>query len=114
MESEFISLCGAACEADWAYHLVNELGLNEYATKPIRMFTDNQAALQFSVSNVESTRTKHIALRYHFLRDKISEGLLDLKYVPTAENVADILTKPLPRDRHLTLSRALGLCARAM
>lgn len=58
------------------------------------LFCDNEAAINFSKSSIENHRTKHIHVRYHFLRDLMSEGLFNLKYVNTKNNLADLFTKP--------------------
>ena len=54
-------------------------------------------------------RMKHIAIRYHFLKDKVAEGEVKLEYVPTIEKVADIFTKPLPKDIFVYLHEKLGV-----
>ena len=54
-------------------------------------------------------RTKHIDLQHHFVREKVTEGKVELAFIPTADQVADGLTKPLPKDRFLQFRTALGL-----
>ena len=54
-------------------------------------------------------RTKHIDIRYHFIRDTLAAGEIVLQYLPTADMVADIMTKPLPREKHEKHSGAMGL-----
>ena len=53
--------------------------------------------------------TKHIDIRYHFVRDTLTAGEITLRYLPTADMVADVLTKPLPQDKHEKLSGAMRL-----
>ena len=54
-------------------------------------------------------RTKHIDIRYHFVRDTLAAGEITIQYLPMAVMVADILTRPLPRDKHEKHSGAMGL-----
>ena len=54
-------------------------------------------------------RTKRIDIRYHFVRDTLAAGEITLRCLPTADMVADVLTKPLPRDKHEKRSGAMGL-----
>jgi capsule polysaccharide modification protein KpsS len=55
------------------------------------------------------SRTKHIALKYHYLRESVEEGLITPHWIPTAKNQADIFTKPLPRDQFQYLVDAMGM-----
>jgi len=59
---------------------------------------DNSSAINISNNLVMHSRTKHIAIQYHFLKEKVAEGEVKLEFVPTTEQVADIFTKPLPKE----------------
>ena len=63
----------------------------------IEVKTDAQGALDLATNARFSQKTKYIDIRYHFIRDYINTKEIDLKHIPTAEMIADILTKPLPR-----------------
>ena len=54
-------------------------------------------------------RSKHIRIKYHFVRDQVTEGTIKLKYCPTTEMVADMLTKGLPKDQFMKLREMIGL-----
>ena len=54
-------------------------------------------------------RTKHIGVRYHFIREKVESKEVDVEYIPTGDQVADVLTKPLPREQHEKLTAGMGL-----
>jgi len=54
-------------------------------------------------------RTKHIGVRYHFIREKIEDGEIRVEYIPTADQVADVLTKALAREKHERFVRGMGL-----
>ena len=62
------------------------------------MFCDNQAAIDFSKSPIENRRTKHIDVRFHFLRNLIFEKQFYITHVNSKENLADIFTKPLSKS----------------
>ena len=70
---------------------------------------DNQAAFCIARSLVMYTRTKHINIRYHYVREALAEGTIDLQYCPAEIMVADILTKPPPKVRFDLLHRIMGL-----
>ena len=71
---------------------------------------DNQATIAMSKNPVYHGRTKHIDIRAHFIREQVANGTINLKYCSTKEQVADILTKALPRDKHEYLRSWLGVC----
>ena len=73
------------------------------------IFVDNQGALKLAENPQFHNRTKHIDIRYHFKRDNLSAGELVLQYLPRADMVAEIMTKPLPRQKHEKHSGAMGL-----
>ena len=73
------------------------------------IFGDNQGAMKLAENPQFHNCTKHINIRYHFIRDTLAAGEIVLQYLPTADMVADIMTKPLPREKHEKHSGALGL-----
>lgn len=70
---------------------------------------DNQGAIAIARNPIGHARTKHIDIRYHFIRETLQEGTIDLCYCPTSEMVADILTKPLSRGQFEKLRLAMGM-----
>jgi len=117
MEAEYIALSEAARETLWLRALLAEISVceNHLYTKPnsTTIWSDSQAAISFGNSFIEKTRTKHIAIKFHFLREHVKEKELCLKYIPGYNNVADILTKPLSRIRHCQIVANLGMGERA-
>ncbi|GBN80378.1 Retrovirus-related Pol polyprotein from transposon TNT 1-94 [Araneus ventricosus] len=97
MESEYVSLCESAKELVWINRIFKEFEiLNVIKTNVTSyLFCDNQAAIDFSKSPVENSRTKHIDVKYHFIRNLVFEKLFILKYINTKLNFADLFTKPL-------------------
>ena len=97
----------AAKECIWLRHLLGEIfpGLTTQTT----LFCDNQAALRLATADNYHARTKHIDTRYHFIRQTIEDGSINLIYCPTDDMTADILTKALPRWKVATHALGLGL-----
>ncbi|GFW89597.1 retrovirus-related Pol polyprotein from transposon TNT 1-94 [Trichonephila clavipes] len=100
MEAEYISLTEAAKEIIWIQNVINECNLMlklNYSELPV-IYCDNQAAINFSCSPVENHRTKHIDVRFHFLRNLVDSQFFEIKYINTKNNIADIFTKSLPKE----------------
>ena len=76
---------------------------------PTVIHEDNQGAIALARNPVAHARTKHIDIHYHFIREGIQNGAIDLKYVTTNEIVADILTKPRPKHRFEKLLHSFGM-----
>ena len=106
-EAEYIACCQATKEVLWLRRLMEEL--QEAQQEPTLLLCDSQGALALQRNPVFHNRTKHIDIQYHFVREKICEGNVKFEYVPTQEQVADFLTKALPRDSFEKLRGAAGL-----
>ena len=70
---------------------------------------DNHSCIKLSQNQVFHDRSKHIEIRYHFIRDYVQRGVVHLQYVSTDEQVADILTKALGRGKHVYFRDKLGV-----
>ena len=107
-ESEYMAASEAAKEAIWLTRLYKEdlkiedvsletrgdLTEKEYlGAKPLTVFEDNVGCISLSKNPVMHKSSKHIEIRYHFVRERVQDGSLKLVYIPSSENVADILTK---------------------
>ena len=73
------------------------------------MYCDNTSAIKIAENSVQHSRTKHINVRYHFIREHVENGTVTLHYVPTDRQIADILTKPLDESTFLRLVGELGM-----
>jgi hypothetical protein len=104
-EAEYMGMSAAAEELMWMRQFVTEIGMTY--KRPIVLRTDNQTARVLATGEVSSTRTKHIDIRHHQIRDEIERGDVDVQWVPTEEQLADILTKCLPVDRFKQLRARL-------
>jgi len=106
-EAEYRAMAQAASEVTWLVRLLEELGLHKLT--PVQLHCDNQSAIHIAKNPVFHERTKHIEIDCHFTRDKVLEGLLQLSYLPTSEQLADILTKVLPGPQFQQLLSKLGM-----
>lgn len=106
-EAEYVALSTATQEAIWLRRLLADMG--EPPEGPTEIYEDNQGAISMAKNPVGHARTKHIDIRYHFVRERVQDGAITLKYIGTDEMVADILTKPLPKHRFEKLVTKLGM-----
>lgn len=102
-ESEYISLSEAVKQAIWIRHFlfsVNKQRVyhgNDESSTPILLFEDNQGAIRLTENPIDHPKTKHIAVRYHAIRDGVSRGEICVRYKQTSEMIADGLTKAANR-----------------
>ncbi|CAI7781103.1 unnamed protein product [Closterium sp. NIES-54] len=96
-EAEYTALCPATKEGLYLRELLEEAKLAQLPS--FSLFCDNQSAIRIANKNGFANRTKHIALRYFFVKDEIEKGRLELPYCPTSEMAADYLTKKLGKSK---------------
>jgi hypothetical protein len=93
-EAEYKSLANATAEVMWVQTLLRELGVK--APRYAKLWCDNLGATYLSANLVFHARTKHIEVDFHFVRERVAQGLLRIQFVSTKDQVADGFTKPLP------------------
>jgi hypothetical protein len=106
-EAEYIALGAATQEAIWLRSLTRELRDGDDETIPI--YEDNHGCLALALNPVSHQRTKHIDVRYHFIRHHITDQSISVNAIPTEDMLADIFTKPLPRARFEDLRESIGI-----
>lgn len=107
-EAEYVALSSATQEAVWLKQLLSEL-LAKQQSKAVLIYEDNQSAISMARNAQFHGRTKHIDIRHHFVREKVNDGTIDLKYCPTDRMLADVLTKGLARPAFETLRKKAGI-----
>jgi len=108
-EAEYQAQTQAAKEAVWLRSLLQDLNPIERTPYATIIYCDNQGAIALAKDPKFHPRTKHIAIQHHWVREKIAEQVVDLEYVQTSKQVADGLTKALPKDAFEAFREALGL-----
>jgi hypothetical protein len=93
-DAEFYALCDTVKDVIFLAQLLQEMGLT--VTMPVTVNLDNQGAKCMAENNLNNDRSKHIDIKFRFITDWIERGLVTLRYVPSEENRADIMTKALP------------------
>ncbi|KAH9292825.1 hypothetical protein KI387_042000, partial [Taxus chinensis] len=106
-EAEYIAASMATCEAIWLRKLLVALFGQKVETTVIHC--DNQSCIKLSENPVFHDRSKHIDIRYHFIRDCVQRGIVQLQYIPTEEQVADILTKALGKEKFIFFRDKMGV-----
>jgi transposase InsO family protein len=107
-EAEYVAATHAAKECIWLRRLIEPLF--GPSLTPTILHCDNQAAVHLATDDNYHARTKHIDIRFHFIRQTISDGHVDIKFCPTQDMTADILTKALPKHKVAIHSQNLGIC----
>lgn len=108
MEAEYMSLATATQEAMWLRNLERELHFN-ITDAPTVINCDNQSAIKFAGNDSYCARSKHIDIRFHFVREKIVNNEIKLSYIGTQDMVADVLTKAVPQKKTDDCSKSMGL-----
>lgn len=101
-----MAICEASKEAVFLKNFLGEL-IGGY--KSILLYNDNQSAQKLAANPVTHKRSKHIDVRYHFVREVVAKGDIELQYMPTDSMVADVLTKALASPKHNQFVTELGL-----
>ena len=95
------------CEGIWLRNLLKSLNHSQEESTVIHV--DNKSAIKLAKNPIQHGRSKHINIRFHFLREHVKKKTIELEYCHTMEQVADIFTKPLPIDSFRELCGMLGM-----
>ncbi|RWR98966.1 RxLR effector candidate protein-like protein, partial [Dinothrombium tinctorium] len=108
-ESEYIAAAAAVQESIWLRALLKELGYDQ--TAPTVLYEDNQSCIAITKNPKLHSRTKHIDIKYHFVREKVESGEVRFEYCESKCMLADIMTKAIPGPQFEVLRDKLGLVA---
>ena len=106
-EAEYVAAGSCCAQILWIKRQLEDYGITLDKT-PIRC--DNTSAINLTKNPIQHSRTKHIEIRYHFIREHVANDEICLDYVNTEEQLADIFTKPLNEERFCYLRGELGIC----
>eukprot|EP00253_Pinus_taeda_P004443 PITA_04443 len=106
-EAEYVAAASYCPQLLWMMQTLQYIHIT--CTPPISILCDNTSAISISKNPVMHSKTKHIPIKYHFLREQVLEQKVKLEYVPSKEHVVDIFTKPLPRQTSEYLKQKLGV-----
>ncbi|KAK4380916.1 Retrovirus-related Pol polyprotein from transposon RE2 [Sesamum angolense] len=107
-EAEYIAAAATSNQTIWLRRILEDIG--EKQEEPTTIYYDNKSAIAITKNPVQHSRTKHIDIKYHSLREATTRGEIELKYCSTEEQLADIFTKVLPRNKFEELRMKIGVC----
>ena len=105
-EAEYVALTEASKEMIWLQRFMEELGKKQESS---RLYCDSQSAIHLAKNSAFHSKTKHIQLRYHFIRSVLEDRQLKLEKIHTSQNPADMLTKAVTREKLSTCSVSVGI-----
>ncbi|GJS41851.1 retrovirus-related pol polyprotein from transposon TNT 1-94 [Tanacetum coccineum] len=105
-EAEYIAMSGCCAQILWMRSQLKDYGFD---FNKIPLYCDNKSAIALCCNNVQHSRSKHIDIRHHFIREQVENRVVELYFVETNYQLADILTKALPRERFKFLLPRLGM-----
>lgn len=105
-EAEYRAMALTVCDVSWLHVLLKDMGIQNLP--PTVLHCDNLAALSIAANPVLHERTKHVEVDCHFIREKLKTGTMTTSHVPSTEQIADLLTKPLSVKQHHYLLNKLG------
>ncbi|XP_075515565.1 uncharacterized protein LOC142550212 [Primulina tabacum] len=106
-ESEYVAAGSCCSQILWMNQMIKDYGFN---SDTLIVYCDNSSAIDISKNPVQYSRTKHIDIRHHFIRDLVDKGTIRMEFVRTENQLADIFTKPLDFERFSNLRKSLSLC----
>ena len=108
-EAEYMAALEVAHEAIWVKEFIANLGVIPNAWGPIKLFCDNTGAIALAKEPRFHKKTRHIKRRFNFIRENVQNEDIEICEVHTDLNVADPLTKPLPRAKHDQHQNSMGV-----
>nr|GFC62274.1 hypothetical protein [Tanacetum cinerariifolium] len=106
IEAEYVALFVSCAQVMWMRTQLQDYGLNY---NKIPLYCDSQSAIAISCNLVQHSRTKHIYTRYHFIKEQVENGIIELFFVRTEYQLADMFTKALSEDRFNYLVIRIGM-----
>ena len=111
-EAEYMAATSTACQAVWLRRMLNELMHEQEG--PTKIMCDNKSAIALAKNPVFHGRSKHIGIKYHYIRELVKSEEIELEFCRSEDQVADILTKPLKADMFEKLKMMLGVISKSI
>ncbi|GJV20203.1 hypothetical protein Tco_1369223 [Tanacetum coccineum] len=105
-EAEYVALSASCAQVMWMRTQLKDCGFNY---NKISLYCDSQSAIVISCNSVQHSRTKHIHTRYHFIKEQVENSIIELYFVRTKYQLADMFTKALPEDKFQYFFRRIGM-----
>nr|GEZ84500.1 hypothetical protein [Tanacetum cinerariifolium] len=105
-EAKYVALFASCAQVMWMQTQLQDYGVNY---NKISLYCDSQSSIAISCNPIQYSRTKHIHTRYHFIKEQVENGIIELYFVRTEYQLADMFTKALPEDRFKYLVRRIGM-----
>jgi hypothetical protein len=105
-EAEYVAMSSCCAQILWMRSQLSDYG---FVFNNIPMYCDNKSAIALCCNNFQHSRTKHIDIRHHFIREQVENGIVELYFVRTEFQLADIFTKALPMERFQFILPRLGM-----
>lgn len=106
-EGEYVAAAKATSQAIWLRRILEDIG--EKQEEGTILYCDNKSAIAIAKNPVNHDRTKHISIKYHFIREAIGKKEVQLQYCRSNEQLADLLTKALPKEKFNCLRELIGV-----
>nr|GEY74862.1 putative RNA-directed DNA polymerase [Tanacetum cinerariifolium] len=105
-EAEYVVLSASCAQVMWKRTQLKDYGFNY---NKIPLYCDSQSAIEISCNPVQHSRTKHVHTRYHFIKEQVKNSIIEVYFVRTEYQLADMFTKALPEDMFKYLVRRIGV-----
>ena len=106
-EAEYVAAASCACQCIWLQQILKQIGGTQ--KKSVKVLCDNSSTIKLAKNQVFHGRSKHIDVRFHFLRNLTKDEVIDMKHCGTSEQLADIMTKPMRLELFERFREALGV-----
>ena len=106
-EAEYVAAAACACHSIWMKRILDSIG--SFTCTSVKIHCDNSSTIKLSKNPILHGRTKHIDVKFHFLRELVKEGTVELIFCGTKEQIADIMTKPLKLESFVKMRSMLGV-----
>ena len=106
-EADYIACAVATCQAVWLLNLLHDVKVE--VEEPLKLMIDNKSAINLAKNPVLHGRSKHIETKYHFLRNQVQKGVLEVLHCSTQKQLADLLTKAVKTNQFLHLRDEIGV-----